>query len=123
MGPDNTMPIAAPTASIAATKPILPATRSGSTTSRTIPNDNATAAPPRPCTTRPTINMPIDDARAETTQPTASAPSENHQHVRAAEHVAEAAEDGRGDRRRQQQRAHDPGARGRRGVQITLNRR
>ena len=64
MGPDNTMPVAAPTASSAEITPMPPATRLGCSSSRTMANASGMAAPARPCRIRAAINRPSVGATA-----------------------------------------------------------
>ena len=77
-----------------------------------IPKQSGKMPPPTPCSTRPATTTSSELPSAETAQPAAKKPSEMHEHPPLAEHVAEAPEDRRRDRGREQvagERPGDPG--------------
>ena len=77
IGPENTMPSAAPTASIADTMPIPFATRIGGNSSRRMPNANGTMAPASPWRIRAARSRPMVCATPASTVPAASTTRES----------------------------------------------
>ena len=77
MGPENTMPSAAPTASNAEMIPMLPGTRWLGISSRTMPNDRGTRAPASPWGMRAATSTPIEVATPASIVPIASTTSDS----------------------------------------------
>ncbi len=103
--------------------PIAPATRSRGNSSRMMPNASGKTAPPTPWITRATIMTPTSSSSAATSEPDDERREHDHEHALLAEHVAEAPEHGRRDRRAQQVRREDPRDGALRRVQVGLERR
>ena len=87
-----------------------------------IPKASGKTAPPTPWIARPAISSPIECESAQTSEPRAKTTSVDEQHPLLAEHVAEAADDRRRDRRGQQVGGEHEGDRGRRGAEVLLDR-
>ena len=108
IGPAATMPTPIPTPKIAETSPMVTATFSGGTSSRTMPIDNGRIAPAAPCRTRATMRTPRLGASAATRVPTRSIGEHGDEGLALADHVAEAADDRRQHRCGQQVGGQDP---------------
>ena len=103
--------------------PTAPATLARGNSSRMIPNDKGSTAPPTPWMTRATIRTMIEWDSPASTDPAASAARVSDQQPLLAHHVADASEDRRENRRRQQVRGQHPrdGVLG--GVELVLDGR
>ena len=109
--PDSGRPMPAPMPRIALTSPSPLAARSGGKVSRMIPNASGKTPPATPWITRPAISRAIVCDSAQTTPPAENTQQRQGEHAALAVDVAELADDRRGDRRRQQEAAEDPGRR------------
>ena len=121
MGPASTIPAPPPTAAMAATTPTPPATLTAGNSSRMMPKARGRTAPPMPWMARATISTPIEWASPAMTDPSGQGGEGGHQHALLAHHVADPAEDGGEDRRRQQVGGQHPRHGGLRGVEVVLD--
>ncbi len=121
IGPAMTRPMPPPTAVRAAMIPTPVGTLATGNSSRMMPKDSGRTPPPIPWMARPTMRTPIEWARPATSRAGRQRGQRGDQHALLPHHVADAAHDGREDRRGQQVHGHDPGDRVLRGVERVLD--
>ena len=118
--PASTSPVPPPIPNIADTVPIAGATRSRGNSSRMMPMASGKIAPPAPWMARPAIEHGQRAADGGDQRADAEDGQRDEQPALLAVHVAQAAEQRRGDRRGEQEGGQQPGGVGRAGVELVL---